>query len=693
MARKTTTATARFHTCPLPALEDCVPAGERDLYLWLEAVRARIGATAFQDSMPHNYHYRNALRTAASTEAYQRRMQCEEGRYAQPAAPEPGVRIAVASKLAGRTITREAAPSLRKLAQVMVSFSPESAPAPIPWHRFNRVTEMGINTHLEDTTVEFSRESLAPNGAGEWEGMTVIKESEWGYFAIFWLIFVSEVRLENPEAYSHSASFEPIDTPLPAERLSARMAPFDINEVAVSDSSPTLSNTWLLAYELTHVESGRQWIELGAFSGYGWHWTVTPTGRGFSGQIGFFELQMFSGESFTKALFEDGTYHYRVAVYDFRREPGEVTLHYGQTGNDANLMTTAVSSVTAIGSGYTPGMPAFASVEFSREVRSVGDRKGAFRVISIEPKPGFGARLSVVVRNELHFPACIVARVSPGYFPTGIGGYPMVVVRNLPANSESEMVSVLVPAWMTEPGIEAADVGFGARWGKAAALGRFADGVYEDAGELTDDGNTLLAAEGVRADLLKTLADGSEPTSVAVRRAPGAEYVLDARAMPAISVSDTRCCLVTLVEGERATQWTQQGEPIAWAAWSYVDVRQLEPAELIARYGAEVTASVASGRPWPAGAYPSRVVFESWAGGNSDELTQELLPQLVAVYDAPVFYRNMTFTVLHRPMLVVLPRNTGAVGESLTATYGGILVVADEPPSVDEVTLRFVVRS
>lgn len=78
--------------------------------------------------------------------------------------PEPGLRLAVASRLAGGGIKRDDSSSVGIAARLTVPFAPGSAPPPptpcpsIPFHFLHKVDKLGINYYPQNTVIEFHRE-------------------------------------------------------------------------------------------------------------------------------------------------------------------------------------------------------------------------------------------------------------------------------------------------------------------------------------------------------------------------------------------------------------------------------------------------------------------------------------------------------------------------------------------------------
>ena len=167
-------AVARFYVCPWPDFYSVMNDCDREVYQWIEQIpwNSRPGYLSSEQQRIANTAYQ---------QQYQQWSSCESGRYAGQTQPEPGLRLAVASRLAGGGIVRDDSASNGISARISVPFAPGSTPPPptpcpsIPFHFLNKVDKMGINYYPQNTVVEFSGQpSTYWSGIGPWEGAKVM---------------------------------------------------------------------------------------------------------------------------------------------------------------------------------------------------------------------------------------------------------------------------------------------------------------------------------------------------------------------------------------------------------------------------------------------------------------------------------------------------------------------------------------
>ena len=93
-------AVARFYVCPWPDFYSVMNDCDREVYQWIEQIpwNSRPGYLSSEQQRIANTAYQ---------QQYQQWSSCESGRYAGQTQPEPGLRLAVASRLAGGGIVRD----------------------------------------------------------------------------------------------------------------------------------------------------------------------------------------------------------------------------------------------------------------------------------------------------------------------------------------------------------------------------------------------------------------------------------------------------------------------------------------------------------------------------------------------------------------------------------------------------------
>jgi len=690
------TAALHFHVCQWPDFYATMSFCDRDLYQWIEKIPAQSRPGHLQGEMQR-------ISQTVSQQQYQQWLSCESGRYAST--PESGMRITVSSRLTGLLHTTVKPSDSALSTRLSVAFSPDSVPPPatcpaLPYHYLHKVDKLGINYYPQNTQIQYTSNTPATfgNGTGPWEGskvMIVWTLNNWPLFSIQ-NFFRMEARITSAKVFDHWASFKTIDNPEPPASLMARSEPFSLGALQIQTSVPydwsapegQHGQGWHLFVEYTHVESGQTWLVE--------RWHETPIGWNALGLGGY-------GADHTLWDFIpnlpdgygdiEGTWVHRICVYEFKRLPTPVSVFY-----NGAIVETGFSSITPLmTTPYVPGVSAgIARCDEIIPLRTVGASKASFRILNVEPVAGFGIRLTIRVVNELHFAACIV---TPSL--TGIGDrtswqdnamhfyMPAIwVVRNLPAHTESEPISILVPMNIVEPGDwPLRDLNwrqFGAQEAYPAVLNQMVDGVYgsqqdsygQQVGPYPSLGNWpppgykisdtpeqyayLLAGYLENGDKVwHSLWDSTTDTNrllmtVPVRKSPGAEvpYVHDPR-----YGDDPFPTYFDQVPFQGIFEWTAEyrvsSGPDVWEPRSGKRSLGIDLPTAIARYGRYMTLSVAEGRPMWSPYYQRWIpVFETWPGGSTDELETHLIDTYLRPQYPPEWgWRNFQATALKKPYL------------------------------------------
>lgn len=698
MNTKTAPAIAHFHVCSWPDFYEVMSDCDRDVYQWIEQI-----------PWSNRPGYLNAelqrIANVAWQQQYQQWSNCEAGRYAGETPLEPGLRLAVASRLSGDRIKRDESATPGISTRLTVPFAPGSTPPPptpcpsIPFHFLHKVDKFGINYYPQNTIIEFSGQpSTYWNGIGPWEGAKVMIAWSLNDGALWNLqnFFRMEARVRSEKVFDHWASFKAISNPVPPANLVARSDPFNLGSLQVQTSVPynwsapegQRGQGWHMFVEYSHVDSGQSWVlEQWLETPYGWN----PVGLGGYGcDLSFYHYLpgdlAFSGEM-------DGTWIHRICVYDFKRMPTSVSVLYNSA-----LLENGVSSITPlVTTPYMPGVTqGIVSVEETVTVRTVGATKASFRILDIEPVPGFGVRLTIKVVNELHFAACIV---TPSL--TGIGdrtswqnneihfSMPTVwVVRNLGAHSESAPISILVPMQMVEEGDwPLRDLHwrmYVAQEAYPASLNQFADGIYghqndsngnpvspyPNIGNWPPPGYKISSNPEQYAFLLAGYLENGDKVwhspwdstvdtnrlllTMPVRKATGAEvpYVRDPR-FGNITYPTYFDQVPFLGFFEWTAEYRVSTNPEVWEPRSGSSSLGLDLTTAISRYGRHMTLPVAAGRPMWSPYYQKWItVFETWPGGSIDELETFLVDTYLRPQYRPEWgWRNFQHTTLKPPYL------------------------------------------
>lgn len=688
MSNLACTAKVRFFVCRWPDFYETMNPCDLVLYRWIEQMPMD------ERPYPHTVEMERIFNDTLLAQQ-QRVNECEASRYAMPASATPGLKLTVATRLSAGKETGHASADNGMDARVAIPFAHSSATScpPVPYYILHKVSEIGINYYPQHTNVEFLGEpNTLYSGIGPWDGSKVFFVDSLNTIQPWMLqnILSMAARVSSQKIFDHWVAFDAITNPPPPESIIARGQSFNhaslqvITHMFYNDAAPPgqRGHGFKIADEIVHVVSGwslvqEEWLE----TDYGWT-NIEDGGCGceIDYVINMPDVLDFYGDM-------EGIWIHRVVVRDFKRPPTLVEVRYsGMTvGN-------AVTSITPMAtSPYQPGSGAgLAVVEESVAVRTVGASKASFRIISIEPVPGFGVIFTIKVVNELHFDACIVTP-----FLSGIGdraswldnamhfNMPTVwVVRNLAAHSESDPVSIFVPMNIVEPGNWPLRV---MHWGMkitqkayAAPLNQFSDGIYghHQASPYPNIGNLpppaykasnnpeqyafLLAGYLENGDKVwnnpwdSTVDINRILVTIPASKAPGADvpYVSD----PSLGDSSypTYSDQVPFLGFfEWTAEYRVSFNPEVWESRSGYSSLGLDLTTAISRYGRTMTLPVAAGRPMWSPYYQKWItVFESWPGGNINELETYLVDTYLRPQFMPEFgWRNFQYTTLKPPYL------------------------------------------
>lgn len=677
---KQSATVVRVHECPWPAFETTIDSCDRDLYDWIENVPSVLRTVSM------NVEFQR-IAMVTSQKQYEAWSRCEASRYETPSAPAVGLRIAIASQVAGSTAStaQEESPETVS-ARLSLSFTPSTVTPhtcpPIAYPVLHRVARVGINSYLQNTQVEFTTApSTIWDGIGPWEGSKVFMcwtRTNWSLRSLQHF-FRGQLRIRNPKVFDHWVQFAAFDAPPAPQSLVVRGQPYNASALQVLTIGPVSGQGWRVITEYSNQDTGEtllvdRWLTGGL-------WSEVGLG-GYGAEHSFFDTLPSNAPTDT-----DGTWLHRVCVYAFQRPPTAFSVRY-----DGIELVAGHSAITpSITTEYQPGVSTgIAHVDDSVDIRTVGANKAAFRILGIEPVPGFGVRFTVQLINELHFDACIVSPFLSGIgdrssWQTNTGMHfdmpPVWVVRNLPANSASEPIGVLVPMRILETGDwPLRDL----HWRLAitqqaypAPLNQFADGVYgggsnalyPNIGSWPPPGYRissnpeqvafLLAGYLENGDVVWNSAwDGSADTqrllvTVPVRRAPGAEVI----AMRDPQFSSTAVSYFEQKPFRAYIEWTAEkrisSNPEVWESRTGRMALGLDLQPALTRYGRTLTVPVAAGRPMWSPYYGKWItVFESWPGGDVEELEVHLVDTYLRPnYPASQGWRNFQYTSLKKPYL------------------------------------------
>ncbi len=703
-------ANVRFYTCSLPDAESVMPPCDRPLYAWAESLPVGQRPAYLEAEMQR-------IRNAADQTRFQQWRQCEASRFAPPPVPASGVRVAVRGHLdKTRGATSEGNQKKGKT-RLAVHFAPDSSATPdashasnpsnshpmdnaqtpppagcpaLPFHLLHEVDRMGINHYPHNTRIAFldSNEAQYYNGIGPWEG---------GKVFMAWtprdavrhplnVSFRFSMRVESAKIFDHWAVFRIIANADVPQTLLDRLEPYSPAAVEFKTSvafdwrqpEGQRGHGWRVVHEYTHLDSNRSWMSE-RFDEFPSGWIELPMG-GYGAQH---TLGDNVPEAPARELFmPDGHWRHRVCVMEFIRPATKVEVVYQN-----ETMTEGISAIGGtVSTPYVPGVtPGEASVSESATIHTVGITKASFRLIDVQPVPGIGVLITLTVMNELHFPACIVTPFISGLRHFDTHFYVdhhctlawAILVRNLPAHSESAPVSVLVPLHIEHAGdwvlrdLHWRGSGFPAF---PAPSGQYPDGIYGFGSasaipELSDwpppaypscsNPNQLaFLLAGIRIDgerIWNTSWDGEADlerpvVTIPARLAPGAPlptvYHPRFNAPSSADQSPFLCFYAWTAEANVGND--------TWQPRSGQDAVGLDLAQALARYGRTLTLAISAGRPfWSDYSQRWLTAFATWPGDTADTLELYLIDTVVRPRFKPeAGWRNFQYTSLKKPYLV-----------------------------------------
>lgn len=706
-------AQVHFYTCILPDAESVMSPCDRPLFTWAESLPVSQRPTALEAELQR-------IRNDADQARFQQWAQCEASRYAPPLMPTTGVNVAIRGHLEKATGAHAEKKTERQKTKFAVHFSqgthnaPPSGCPPLPFPLLHEMKSLGINHYPQNTSITFmdSGESQYYNGIGPWEGSKVFMvwtpREAVRYPMNYGFRF--SMRIESEKIFDHWVTFRTVAEADLSQPLQDRLEPFSAaaldlrTGVAFDWSQPEgkRGHGWRVVHEYTHLDSGRSWTTE-RFTEFPGGWSELPMG-GYGAQH---ILGDNVPEAPTRDLFAvDGHWRHRVCVMEFLRPPTKVDVYYQN-----EKMGEGTSSIGGtVSTPYIPGVtPGEANDSETVLLRTVGITKASFRLIEVQPVPGIGVLITLTVVNELHFPAGIVTSFISGlrHFDTSATTDHRftlawaILVRNLPAYSESAPISVLVPMHIEHEGDGVLrDLHWRGSLFPAfpVPMGQYPDGLYGfgSASPLPElsawpppaykscsnpDQLAFLLA-GIRTDgerIWNTSWDGEADltrpvATIPARLAPGA--VLPTVYHPrfnAPSYADQRPFLCFY-------EWSAEANVgnDTWQPRSGKDVVGLELAQAQARYGRFLTLNVNAGHPfWSDYSQRWLTAFASWQGDTVDTLEIYLIDTLVRPRFQPESgWRNFQYTSLKKPYLV-----TGA-----TWAYDNS-VFTDDPSRLQVATL------
>ena len=523
----------RFYTCEAPTLDKLVGAGqvshcETDLLSWLDSLTA--GLESWQPQAVTRAQIAQAIDTATDNAI----TQCEAGRFASIPATKTGVSINVTAHVkSGGTSNGGTNDDGRIRAVVPISFSahaPEGGtpgsgtggtggtgdtggtpgsggagggPAdtgcpPIPFHILHRPAVSG-NEYPENTVLETTATPPARNGSASpmFTDTLVfsINDQRLPWRSVIHKMFTGGTwRIVSARVFNHYALWNVIQTPPPGANLLARSEAFDGSRVNIDMPNfplmTALGPRWRVVHRYTHQTSGRYfwfatWIT--PLNSTNASWTAAPDfGRGYTGS---FVWKFFEAPDDGQFFDPEGTWTHETGLIGFAMNSVELDVSYAGASCERAYRTISEPSIL---DPYTaPFLSAQAGFAETVEVRTIKQYKAAFRLVELRRVNGIGVFVRVRVINDFAFAACMVAVIPLGTYASKAAGgrADVVVIRNLTAKSESNLVEFLLPMADLTAGTQivtmqafASDVAVGKRMiGLALPNNTFPDGVYLNA--------------------------------------------------------------------------------------------------------------------------------------------------------------------------------------------------------------------
>lgn len=651
----------RFYDCPVPSFEDTISKCDKPLYDWLVSIDPPL-----PDWTPQ--HLEEIRIFAAVQQArVDAQAACEASKFAPQPVPQTGVSVSVSTKLAaGPAGDGETQEGLR--ASVNVGFSPPVGCGSIPYQIIHSVKAIGGSYHPENTVFETSAVPPAKNGTGNFANTIVfdLVNADTAWRNHIHKVFTGGTwRIKSARVFAHYSEWELAGDPEPGAELAARSEAFDANRLRFElpdfpDLYGASGPRWLVVHRYSHQQSGR-WFYLAdwktALNSQNVTWPEAVFGRGHASEVTHDDF--VAPDDGDPAFFDpDGTWLHQSGVIDFA-----MTLIQVQTMYASQLCAETFRSINPLGA-IDPRTASFLSpqayYEETVEVRTIKQYKACYRITAIEAIDGLGLHITARLINPFGFAACIVARMPLGsgaqYGAIALSNYTIVLVRNLPANSESGDVDFVLPIAnmaahpatidykMSDVVYDGQNGGGIVEHGFACASGAYADGEYITT--ITWDASALPAAAGHIAEAWAFINDdGNRFWSHLAEHSGAATDVVFS-----FTLTDTLPSLGAAANGQAFLATLRiTGEWWNGSSWSLPQQQDrligFNGAEARARYGTFLDIYLPAGRR-----EYGALFFDSWPGGNDAECAQALLDKMVA----EGMVRNVTaWSVLVKPRLMI----------------------------------------
>lgn len=480
--------TVHFYDCDTPSRDELVDAGqvshcEVTLLDWLDAL------TVATESWRPQSLLRTQLSEQVATAQVNAVNQCLASRFPPEQTPKSGVAVRVASQLrgggGGSTVVGGAS-GLKALIPLRLSSptgngsggatggtvgtggtggggsgagSTTDCPQ-IPFHVLHWPVAVGGNTYLHNTVMTAQGTPPTKNGSGELADTAVFSATDqtlpWSQ-VIHKLFTNGSFRISSSKVFNHWVSWDLIRQPAPSAALEARGDAFDLARMRIDlpgfPQPGAQGPRWLVVHRYSHSPSGRSfWFaqSITPESAIGASWPITPdSGRGYSGS---FTWRGFDapdeGEYFDPA----GTWTHESGVVDFAMT--EVAIEVRYDGELCAQATRTIGAINLLTAGSAPFVAEAAAFRETVELRTIKSYKAAFRLVEMRAVNGIGIFVRLRLVNELPFATCMVVVLPLGGFASRAGGgrADPVIVRNLGANSQSDLIEFLLPMSTLPPG-------------------------------------------------------------------------------------------------------------------------------------------------------------------------------------------------------------------------------------------------
>jgi hypothetical protein len=460
-----------FYDCDTPTRQELIESGhisrcEVTLLDWLDSLTVALDAWRPQSRLRAQITEQVAAAQANAID------QCLASRFAPEPTPPSGVAVRVASHLrdGGAGSAANAGSSAMKALLPLRLSAPNTngsggtgnatACPPIAFHILHWPVAVGGNSYLQNTVMTAQGTPPTKTGSGELADTAVFSAANqtlpWSQ-VIHTLFTGGSFRISSSKVFNQWVSWDLIRQPPPAAELEARGLAFDLARMTIDlpgfPQLGPLGPRWLVVHRYSHSPSGRSfWFAqtITPQGATGASWPVTPDfGRGYSGS---FPWSTFEAPDDGAYFDPAGTWTRESGVVDFAMTGVAIDVRYD--GELCEQATRTIGAINLLTAGNAPFVAEAAVDRETVELRTLKSYKAAFRMVEMRAVNGIGIFVRLRLANEFPFAACMVVVLPLGGFASraGSGRADPVIVRNLGANAQSDLVEFLLPMSTLPPG-------------------------------------------------------------------------------------------------------------------------------------------------------------------------------------------------------------------------------------------------